>query len=199
MDGGSIPPSSTNGETREDLALYVRNILTSSAERETRQRSGMMGGMTDEIAAPVPLFEHFPDGYAAMRRLTAAVHSSVDPTLLELIQLRASQINGCAYCLDMHTKDALAMGETTERLAVLPAWRESKLFSDEERAALALTEEMTLIADGHVAPEIEDRARAVFDEETYAAVVFAVIEINAWNRLAITTHSEPGHYRPSSD
>ena len=151
--------------------------------------------MTDEIAAPVPLFEHFPDGYAAMRRLTAAVHTSVDPTLLELIQLRASQINGCAYCLDMHTKDALTGGESVDRLAVLPAWRESPAFSDRERAALALTEAITRIADGHVPAAVEARARELFNEHEYAAVVFAIVLINGWNRLAITGHSEPGHYQ----
>jgi AhpD family alkylhydroperoxidase len=152
--------------------------------------------MADEIRPPFPLYEHFPDGYAAMRRLTGAVRNALDPTLLELIQLRASQLNGCAYCLDMHTKDALANGERTERLAVLPAWRESTLFSEQERAALALTEAVTRIGDQHVPPEVEDRARAAFDEATYAAVVFAIVLINGWNRLAITGHAEPHRYQP---
>lgn len=152
--------------------------------------------MSDEIRPPVPLIQQMPDGYAAMRQLTRVVHAAVDPTLLELIQLRSSQINGCAYCLDMHTKDALANGEDVERLAVLPAWRESPAFSEQERAALALTEAVTLIADGHVPADVEDRARAAFDETTYAAIVFAIVLINGWNRLAITGHTEPGHYRP---
>lgn len=154
--------------------------------------------MSDEIRTPVPLYEWFPDGYAAMRQLTGAVRSAVDPTLLELIHLRASQINGCAYCLDMHTKDALANGEHVDRLAVLPAWRESPAFSEQERAALALTEAVTRIADGHVPADVEDRARAAFDEKTYAAIVFAVVLINGWNRLSITGHSEPGHYQPGA-
>lgn len=152
--------------------------------------------MTDDIRPPVPLFEHAPDAYQAMRRLDAAVAAALDPTLFELIKLRASQINGCAYCIDMHTKDARAAGETDDRLALLPAWRETKLYTDEERAALALTEAITRIADGHVPPDVEDRARAVFDEATYAHVVFAATVINAWNRLAITSHAEPGHYQP---
>jgi len=152
--------------------------------------------MNDAIRPPVPLFKHFPDGYAAMRQLAAAVHPAVDPTLLELIQIRASQINGCAYCLDMHTKDALANGERIERLALVPAWRESPGFTEQERAALALTEAVTRIADQHVPAAVEDHARAVFDEATYAAIVFAIVLINGWNRLAITGHSEPGHYQP---
>lgn len=152
--------------------------------------------MADEIRPPVPLSQQFPDGYAAMRKLADAVHGALDPTLLELIQLRASQINGCAFCLDMHTKDALANGERSERLAVLPAWRESPLFTEQERAALALTEAVTRIADQHVPAEVEDRARAAFDEATYAAVVFAIVLINGWNRLAITGHYEPHTYQP---
>lgn len=152
--------------------------------------------MSDEIRPPVPLFEHFADGYKAMLRLDGAVRRAIDPTLAELIKLRASQINGCAYCLDMHTKDAVANGETVERLALLPAWRETTIFTEHEKAALALTEAITTIADGHVPPAVEDRARAAFDEATYATVVFTVVVINAWNRLAIVGHSEPGHYQP---
>ena len=152
--------------------------------------------MSDEIRPPVPVFEHAPDAYRAMLRLDQAVSAALDHTLFELIKLRASQINGCAYCIDMHTKDARAAGETEDRLALLPAWRETRLYSEEERAALALTEAITLIASGHVPPAVEDRAREVFNEATYANVVFAATLINAWNRLAITAHSEPGHYQP---
>jgi AhpD family alkylhydroperoxidase len=110
------------------------------------------------LRPPVPLSQSFPDGYEAMRQLGKAVRAAIDPTLLELVQLRASQINGCAFCLDMHTKDALANGERTDRLAVLPAWRESPGFSEQERAALALTEAITRIADQHVPAEVEDWA-----------------------------------------
>jgi AhpD family alkylhydroperoxidase len=113
-----------------------------------------------------------------------------------LVKLRASQINGCAYCIDMHHKDARAAGESEERLYMLPAWRESTVYTDAERAALALTEEMTLIADGHVPADVEADARAQFDEETYAALVFVVVAINAWNRLAITSHAPAGIYQP---
>jgi AhpD family alkylhydroperoxidase len=117
--------------------------------------------------------------------------------LFELVKLRASQINGCAYCIDMHHKDARAGGETELRLSLLSAWREVDLFTPEERAALALTEAVTLIADEHVPAEVEDAARAAFDEATYANLVFAIATINAWNRLAITAHTVAGRYQPS--
>jgi AhpD family alkylhydroperoxidase len=146
---------------------------------------------------PVPLFEHFPPGYTAMRALEdAAASGPLDDRLYELVKLRASQLNGCAYCIDMHAKDARALGETDDRLNLLSVWREVDLFDDAERAALALTEAVTLIADGHVPAETEDRARAVFDDASYANLVFAIATINAWNRLAITGHSEAGHYQP---
>jgi AhpD family alkylhydroperoxidase len=110
--------------------------------------------------------------------------------------MRASQINGCAYCIDMHYKDARAAGETEERLYMLDAWQEASVYSDAERAALALTEAVTLIAEGHVPADVEAEARAQFDEETYAALVFTLATINAWNRITITSHTEPGHYQP---
>jgi AhpD family alkylhydroperoxidase len=146
--------------------------------------------------APVPLVKQFPAGYEALFALETAVREAVDPTLFHLVKLRASQINGCAYCIDMHSKEARADGDTEERLYMLNAWRESDLYTDQERAALALTEEVTLIADGHVPAEIEAEARSQFDETAYAALVFTIATINAWNRISITGHSEPGHYRP---
>ena len=116
--------------------------------------------------------------------------------MFELVKLRASQINGCAYCIDMHHKDLRAGGETEDRLYMLPAWREATVYTEAERAALALTEAVTLIAGSHVPEDVEAEARRVFDTESYAALVFAIALINTWNRLAITAHSEPGHYRP---
>ncbi len=154
---------------------------------------------TSPRPAPVPLAKHFPAGYQAMLGLEQAVReSSLGAVIFELVKLRASQINGCAYCIDMHHKDARAGGESEDRLYMLDAWRESDLYSDQERAALALTEEVTLIADGHVPADVEAEARAQFDEPTYAALVFTIATINAWNRIAITGHSEPGHYRPKA-
>jgi AhpD family alkylhydroperoxidase len=114
------------------------------------------------------------------------------------VKLRASQVNGCGYCVDMHHKDARAGGETEERLSMLCVWRETALFTDAERAALALTEAMTLIAGTHVPADVEAEARSQFDEETYAALIFTVATINAWNRIAIASHSEPGRYQPKA-
>ena len=144
----------------------------------------------------VNLYTAFPDGAAAMSAFEKVVKSGpVPPTIRELVKVRASQINGCAYCLDMHHKDARALGETEERLYMLSAWREATVYSEEERAALALTEAVTLIVDGEVPADVESEARARFDEETYAALVFTIVVINSWNRLAITGHSPPGRYR----
>ncbi len=152
---------------------------------------------TDPRPEPVDLYKPFPAGYQAMLAMEQAAKSGpLDDHLYELVKLRASQINGCAFCIDMHYKDARALGETEERLYMLNAWREATVYTPAERAALALTEEVTLIADGHVPPEVEAAARAAFDEETYANLVFAIVTINSWNRLAITGHSEPGLYQP---
>jgi AhpD family alkylhydroperoxidase len=132
---------------------------------------------------------------AAMMRLEGSIE--LDPRLDHLISLRASQINGCAYCIDMHWKEARAAGETEERLYSLDAWRESPLYEDRERAALELCEAMTLIADGQVPDRVWEGVSAVItDEEELAQLVFAITTINAWNRLAITARVEPGHYEP---
>ena len=133
---------------------------------------------------------------AAMLRLQGSIE--LDSRLKGLISLRASQINGCAFCLDMHWKKARAGGEAEDRLYSLEAWRESPLYEDHERAALELCEAMTLIADGQVPDEVWDRVRAEFtDEEELAQLVFAITAINTWNRLAITVRLEPGHYEPA--
>jgi AhpD family alkylhydroperoxidase len=116
--------------------------------------------------------------------------------LLELIKLRASQINGCAYCLDMHTKDARAMGETEQRLFTLSAWRETPFFTERERAALALTEAVTLVSIDHVPDDVYAQAHAQFNDDELMNLVMAIATINTWNRLAITFRAEPGHYQP---
>ena len=111
--------------------------------------------------------------------------------------MRASQINGCAYCLDMHSKDARAAGETEQRLYALSAWRETPFFTDRERNALALTEAVTLIAETHAPHHVIEEAAAVFSPDELSKLVYAIIEINAWNRLSITTGLfEPGSYEP---
>ena len=108
--------------------------------------------------------------------------------LAELVRIRASQLNGCAYCIDMHTRDALAGGDSPQRLFATGAWRESPLFSDRERAALALTEAVTLIADGRGLDEAYEQATDHFAVDELAALLYTIVTINGWNRLAVTTH-----------
>lgn len=148
-------------------------------------------------AARKRLFRSWADGYQSLHRLSELVKASgLEPALLELVKMRASQINGCAYCIDMHSKDARATGETEQRLYALSAWRETSFFTDRERAALALTEAVTLVADTQVPQEVLDEAARRFTPEELTKLVYAVIEINAWNRLAITVGApEPGSYR----
>jgi AhpD family alkylhydroperoxidase len=152
--------------------------------------------MTDPIPARrIQLLTAAPKPTAAMLRLERTVE--FDPRLSELVKVRASQINGCAVCIDMHWKDARANGESEERLYALDAWRESPLYDERERAALELCEAMTLIADGHVPDVAWERASTAFDEAELAQLVFAITAINAWNRLMITARVEPGHYQPA--
>jgi AhpD family alkylhydroperoxidase len=120
----------------------------------------------------------------------------LDTTLADLVRMRASQINGCAFCIDMHWKEARHAGESEERLYALDAWRESPLYDERERAALELTEAMTLIADGHVPDEVWDEASANLSESELANVVLEATVINAWNRVAVTCRAQPGHYQP---
>jgi len=120
--------------------------------------------------------------------------SGLEHSLLELVKIRASQINGCAYCLDMHTIDARAAGETEQRIYVLDAWREAPFYSDRERAALAWTEAVTLVSETHVPDGVYDEARRYFSEEELVKLTWAIVVINGWNRLAIAFRSEPGQY-----
>lgn len=122
--------------------------------------------------------------------------SGLEPSLLELVKVRASQLNGCAYCLDMHTKDARAKGETEQRLYGLSAWREAPYYTARERAALAFTESVTLITMSHVSDEEFNMARKEFSEKELVDLTLAIVAINGWNRLAIAFRSEAGHYRP---
>jgi AhpD family alkylhydroperoxidase len=120
-----------------------------------------------------------------------------DPKLRELVRIRASQINGCAYCIDMHTKDARAIGETEQRLYGLSAWRETPYFSERERAALAFTEAVTLLADDHVPAAAYEAVAAEFAPDEVAALLSLVVTINAWNTIAVTTRAwVPGSYQP---
>jgi len=138
-----------------------------------------------------------PDAERAISALDAYVaRSTLEPSLLELVRLRASQINGCAYCIDMHTKDARKRGETEQRLYALTAWRETPFYTERERAALAWTEALTLIAESRVPDAVYEEVRKHFDEVELAALTVAVIAINAWNRVAISTRLVPGTYQP---
>jgi AhpD family alkylhydroperoxidase len=137
-----------------------------------------------------------PEGFAAMLQLSAYVEGcGIEHSLLELVKTRASQINGCAYCLDMHTKDARAAGETERRLYTLSAWRETPFFSARERAALAWTETVTRIGEHHIDDALYAELRESFSEKEIVDLTLAVIAINGWNRLAIPFRSEVGSYR----
>jgi len=132
----------------------------------------------------------------AMLELSSQVEGKVERRLFELVKIRASQINGCAYCLDMHTKDARLEGETEQRIYALNAWRETPFFSDRERAALEWTEAVTRVADTHVPDEVYERVKTQFDEAEVVALTFAIVVINSWNRLAVSFRVPVGSYQP---
>ncbi len=123
-------------------------------------------------------------------------HSDLEPSLLELVKLRASQINGCAYCLDMHFKDARARGESEQRIYLLDAWRESPFYSERERAALAWTEAVTLVAESRVPDAVYEEIQREFNDDELLALTMSVITINAWNRLNVALRTVPGAYQP---
>lgn len=134
-----------------------------------------------------------PEAYTAMRALEEyGATTKVDPVHKELIKIRASQINGCAFCIDMHTKDARKMGETEQRIYLLNAWRESPQFSEQEKTILAMTEEITLITRKGLTRETYEQAIKHFGEEVTAQVIIAIIAINGWNRMCVSTHVIPG-------
>ncbi|MGW3950015.1 carboxymuconolactone decarboxylase family protein [Streptomyces sp. NPDC004752] len=150
-----------------------------------------------ETAPRLRMAELAPDVYKAMIRLDTAAKRGLDPKLYELVKIRASQINHCAFCLDMHTKDALAAGESVERIVQLSAWEESRHFyTDKELAAIELTEAITVLTEGFVPDEVYDKAAALFEEAELAQLIAAITVINAWNRLGVTTRMTPGHYQP---
>ncbi|MEV8455122.1 carboxymuconolactone decarboxylase family protein [Streptomyces sp. NPDC052095] len=141
--------------------------------------------------------QHAPEVYRALVRVDGAARKGIDPVLGELVKIRASQLNHCAFCLDMHTKDALAAGESVERIVQLSAWEESKHFyTPKEIAAIELTEAVTVLTDGFVPDEVWDKAAEHFDEAELSHLIAAIVAINAWNRFAVTTRMVPGHYTP---
>ncbi|MCT2586884.1 carboxymuconolactone decarboxylase family protein [Actinophytocola gossypii] len=146
----------------------------------------------------VNIGEEHPTAYKALIALSMeadknAAAAGLDPLLVELIRIRTSQLNGCAFCLRMHTRDALKKGEDPDRIAVLPAWAEADYFSETERAALRLTEAVTLVSDGHVSDEDYDAAADVLTSEQISAVTWLTTVMNAFNRVAITSRYHVGH------
>ena len=139
-----------------------------------------------------------PAAYQAMLGLEMFVRkqSKLEPALIQLVKVRASQINGCAYCIDMHSKDARAEGETEQRLYALSAWEDTPFFTDRERAALALTEAITLVREVHVPDAVYEKAKESFSDEELVNLTLAIITINGWNRLAITFQFVPGEHQP---
>ncbi|WP_248360855.1 carboxymuconolactone decarboxylase family protein [Anaeromyxobacter oryzae] len=138
-----------------------------------------------------------PDAYRAMLALEEYVRSTgLQPTLLHLVKLRASYMNGCAFCVDMHTKDARAAGETEQRLYAVPVWRETPFFTPRERAALAWTEAVTELGREGVPDEVYEAARAHFDEAELVHLTMAIVVINGWNRLSVAFRAEVGAYQP---
>jgi len=141
-------------------------------------------------------FSFWVEGYRAVAQLHRLVaDSGLEASLLELVRMRASQINGCAFCLDMHWKDLRALGESEQRLYMLDAWRESPGYTERERAALAWTEAVTLIVEGHVPDEVYQTARKQFSEAELANLTLAIAAINCWNRMNISFRTPAGNYR----
>ncbi|MGB7215065.1 MAG: carboxymuconolactone decarboxylase family protein [Gammaproteobacteria bacterium] len=139
------------------------------------------------------------DAFRAMLGLGAAVsRAGLEPTLLELVKIRASQINGCGYCIDMHTKDARANGESEQRLYLLSAWREANVYSERERAALAWTEAVTRLEHQEVPDSVYELARSQFTEDELVALTLAIVAINGWNRFSIAFRRTAGDYQPGS-
>ena len=139
-----------------------------------------------------------PEGLKAVRTLEHYLRASeLEPALIELVKLRASLMNGCAYCVDVHTKDARVKGETEQRLFAVPVWRETPFFSPRERAALAWTEAVTDIGRAGVGDALYDEARTQFSDKELVDLTIAVIAINAWNRLAVTLRPPVGNYKPA--
>jgi AhpD family alkylhydroperoxidase len=145
----------------------------------------------------VKLANLVPDFYKAMIALDAVSDTGLDPRLAHLVRIRASQLNGCAYCTDMHSLDLLHTGDDQQRISLLPVWREARTFySDQEQAALELTEAITLISVDHVPDEVYDVAANAFDDKDLAQLIALIITINAWTRIGVTGRMEPGHYKP---
>ena len=179
----------TTNTTATDTAAKTATDITTDTSTDTP--------LAPEHTPRLQWAEFAPEVYKAMVRLDAAARKGVDPVLLELVKIRASQLNHCAFCLDMHTKDAFAAGESVERIVQLSAWEESRHFyTEKELAALALTEAVTVLTDGFVPDEVYEAAARHFDEAGLAQLIAAITVINAWNRFGVTCRLVAGHYTP---
>jgi len=177
----------TTNTTATDTAAKTATDITTDTSTDTP--------LAPEHTPRLQWAEFAPEVYKAMVRLDAAARKGVDPVLLELVKIRASQLNHCAFCLDMHTKDAFAAGESVERIVQLSAWEESRHFyTEKELAALALTEAVTVLTDGFVPDEVYEAAARHFDEAGLAQLIAAITVINAWNRFGVTCRLVAGHY-----
>ncbi|WP_404957297.1 carboxymuconolactone decarboxylase family protein [Streptomyces sp. 147326] len=169
-----------------------------------------MTNSTQNRQTPSPAHEHAPEHtprmqmaklapevYKAVLALEIASRKGLDPALVELVKIRASQVNHCAFCLDMHTKDAIAHGESVDRIVQLAAWEESRHFyTEKELAAIEFTEAVTVLTDGFVPDEVYERASKHFEERELAQLIAVIATINVWNRIGVTTRMVPGHYKP---
>ena len=154
--------------------------------------------MSTTTTRRVKLANVVPDFYKAMIELDRVSAEGLDPKLAHLVRIRASQINGCSYCTDMHSLDLLQLDDNQQRITLLPVWREAKKFySEQEQAALALTEAITLVSVDHVPDDVYEVAANAFDEKDLAQLIALIITINMWTRVGVTGKMEPGHYRPS--
>ena len=140
-----------------------------------------------------------PEAFKAVLQVSAYIHnhSGLEASLLNLVYLRASQINGCAWCIDMHTKDARVLGETEQRLYLVSAWREAPFYTERERAALAWTEAVTLVAKDHVPDDVYEHAKQHFSEKELVNLTLAITQINVWNRFNVAFRNVAGSYQPN--
>lgn len=150
---------------------------------------------TEQHTARMNIGRIAPATYRAMVAFDRA-EDTLDPVVRELVKIRVSQVNGCAFCIDMHTKDARAAGEREDRLYLLSAWREAPFYTPRERAALALAEAATTLPAGPVPDDVYDEAARLFEPEELAALIWRIAIMNAWNRTGVTTRMEPGIYQP---
>jgi AhpD family alkylhydroperoxidase len=191
--------------TQDTTPQTTTTSTTAGATTPTATADGGTTRYAPEHAPRLDWAKLAPDVYKAMIKLDAAARRGVDPVLLELVKIRASQLNHCAFCLDMHTKDALAAGESVERIVQLGAWEESRHFyTEKELAAIELTEAVTVLSGGtsrtesgggFVPDEVYERAARQFEEAELAQLIAAITVINAWNRFGVTCRLVPGHYR----